>query len=416
MIRWAPIAILIAMVIVRIASMLILVKYLSLTFGPERFGALSQIMGIAAVFYMFAGGGFSNGLIKSVAEDASTAARAAWMGAAVFICVATSIVLLAIAVVLYFVGASTLLLDAGLAPVFLVIGVGQLIVGAGNVALAYLSGAGNLRGFAMSNVIGSILGLVFLLALAVVAGFAGATFGAALLPLGPGLVAILLLLRGNAGTAVAWPADKDKIVELLKFSGVSIVAVSAVPLTLLYIRADLAESAGWRAVGYWQAIARASDAYMQIFGVLFMNFFLPQLSTHRGSEKLDVMKRYGLVFPALFAAGAVAFYLLREPVIRVAFSVEFLPAVSFVAPQLVGDLAKVGTWIFVYYFISISRIWVQGFAEAAQATIMILAYLMLLSTLGQRAAVVGHMIACLLVLFATSALFLFRRKLITGKP
>ena len=52
----------------------------------------------------------------------------------------------------------------------------------------------------------------------------------------------------------------------------------------------------------------------------------------------------------------------------------------------------------------------QGFAEAAQATIMILAYLLLLPTLGPQAAVVGHMVACLSVLLATSALFLFRRE------
>ena len=404
----ASIAILIVMVVVRIAAMLILIKYLSLTFGPERFGTLSQIMGIAAVFYMFAGGGLGSGLIKNVAADASTEARSAWMGAAAFICVATSIILLAIAVVCYFAGASALLLDPGLAPVFLVIGGAQLIVGAGNLALAYLSGAGNLRGFATSNVIGSLLGLAFVLVLAIAGGFAGATYGAALLPLGPGVVAILLLLRGKPGMGVTWPANRDKIVELLKFSGVSIVAVSAVPLALLYIRADLADTAGWRAVGYWQAIARTSDAYMQVFGVLFINFFLPQLSARTGSKKLDLMKRYSLVFIALFAVGAVAFYLLREPVIRIAFSAEFLPAASFVAPQLVGDLAKVGSWVFVYYFISVSRIWVQGLAEAAQAAIMVLAYVLLLPVLGPQAAVVGNMSACLLVLLATAALFFFR--------
>ena len=402
----ASIAILILMVVVRIAAMLILIKYLSLTFGPERFGNLARSWASPRSSYVR--GRRPGQRLDQKRRRRCVGRNAVRMdGSRDLHLVATSIILLTIAVVCYFAGASALLLDPGLAPIFLVIGVAQLLVGAGNLALAYLSGAGNLRSFATSNVIGSILGLAFLLVLAIVGGFVGATYGAALLPLGPGLVATLLLLRGEAGMGVTWPADRDKIVELLKFSGVSIVAVSAVPLALLYIRADLADTT----VGAQSATGRRSrERPMRIcrFLVCCSSTSSCRSSRLTGSQKLDLMKRYSLVFIALFAMGAATFYLLREPVIRIAFSAEFLPAASFVAPQLVGDLAKVGSWVFIYYFISVSRIWVQGLAELAQAAIMALAFLLLLPLIGPEAAVVGHMSACLLVLLATAALFFFR--------
>ena len=53
----------------------------------------------------------------------------------------------------------------------------QVLMGGGHIALAYLSGSGDLRSFAIVNCLGNTLGLAAVLALAHWAGFYGAAYG-----------------------------------------------------------------------------------------------------------------------------------------------------------------------------------------------------------------------------------------------
>ena len=51
---------------VRLAVGLVLLKYLAWQFRPSIFGLLTLVMAVAAVFYLFAGGGITSGVIRNI--------------------------------------------------------------------------------------------------------------------------------------------------------------------------------------------------------------------------------------------------------------------------------------------------------------------------------------------------------------
>jgi O-antigen/teichoic acid export membrane protein len=399
------IAMLIIMVCVRLGAMFAMLKFIAFKFGPEGFGAISQIMGVAAIFYTFAGGGLTNGLIKHVAEDSSGTSRAAWLSASGLIAIASSAGLAIVAIALYFFGAEPIFSDRGLAPVFLVIGVTQILVGIGNISIAYLSGVSDLRRFVYANGVGNLLAVAILIGLTYTSGIDGAYFGAAALPLAPSLLGIWYVFKFHWPDAFSINADGPKIKRLLQFFASMLLASIAVPLAQIYMRADLGNSIGWQPVGYWQVVARTSDAYMQVFGVLFINFLLPQLSRARGHERLRMLFKVGAAVIGLFIIGSAAYYVLRGSIIRIAFSPEFLPAKVLVGEQILGDFAKVAGLLIVYYFVSVGRIWIQGITEVAQAALTIALFLALRPRFGIEAAVLSYSATCIFIMVVLAGLF-----------
>lgn len=400
---------LLAMMFVRLGAMLVVFKFLSTSFGPERFGTISQVMAISAIFYMFAGGGLTNGLIRHVAADESDAVRREWLSSATWICFASSLLLGAVAIFLYGIGGGGLLPSAEMATLFLVIGTAQIIVGAGNIALAYLSGVGDLKSFSFANALGNIFALVVVVVSTLLAGFPGGLVSAAIMPLLPAVLGIIAIIAGLRADVIPLPKlDREKFVTLLKFSGTMLVAITAVPFAQLYIRADFAGYSGWETVGYWQATVRLSDAYMQIFGVLFVNLLLPQLAGHQGQARIKVLKTLGAALVGLFLFGGVLYYLMRDIVIQLAFSSQFLPSSSYVGPQLLGDLCKVLSGIIIYYFVASGTLWVHSFAEVVQAIFTMLFYIVLKSIAGVHAPVYGHALACALLLIVMATLFFYK--------
>nr|MBA2258321.1 O-antigen translocase [Acidobacteriota bacterium] len=65
MIGVASVTMLVAMVLVRMAALLALMKFLAVRFGTEGFGQLSQILAVGALFSVLAGGGLTNGIVRN---------------------------------------------------------------------------------------------------------------------------------------------------------------------------------------------------------------------------------------------------------------------------------------------------------------------------------------------------------------
>jgi hypothetical protein len=114
---------------IRLAAGLIALKYLAWQFGPSTFGLLTQVMGIAAIFYLFAGGGVTNGVIRNVSASPSEDERRRWMSAATTITVHASVILAVVAIALALFGSSVIFGEPGYALVFVGIAASQILVG-----------------------------------------------------------------------------------------------------------------------------------------------------------------------------------------------------------------------------------------------------------------------------------------------
>ena len=173
----ASVTMLVAMVGVRTAALLALMKILALQFGTAGFGQLSQVLAIAALFSVLAGGGLTNGIVRNLAASADAVERVAWIRAALPIAAASAVAMAAIAIALYFTAADALFPGERLGFVLIVIAGSQAVVGLGNIALAHLSGTHDVRAYAIANSAGSIAAAGFVALLAWTGGFRGAATG-----------------------------------------------------------------------------------------------------------------------------------------------------------------------------------------------------------------------------------------------
>ncbi len=105
-------------------------------------------------------------------------------------------------------------------------------------------------------------------------------------------------------------------------------------------------------MGIWQGVSSISDAYLQFITASFSVYLLPTLS--RLTEKRDitreVVKSLKFVLPAV-AAASFTVWLLRDFAIWLLLSNKFTAMRDLFAWQLVGDVLKVGAYVFGYLVI-----------------------------------------------------------------
>lgn len=390
-------------------------KVLSNLFGPSTFGLLTQVIGVVAVFFMIAGGGVTTGLIRNVSAAANKRMGVEWLRASLTIHMFTTFLLAALAAFLFAFGGNTVFGEASFAPLLLVIGAAQALFGLGNIVLAYATAEGDVRGFAVTNIAGSAIYAGGVVGAAVAWGVTGAAYGLVLLPLATAVIALARLAKTRGLHQLGLSRDKKTIVPLLSYSAAMIAGIVAVPVAQILIRVDLGTRYAWEAVGFWQAIARFSDAYMQIYGLLFINFFLPTLSRATASTSTTLLMQLGTFFLFTFICGATTLYLFRDFAITLAYSTDFLPASRFVAPQLAADAVRVAALCFFYFFLAQGRTGVAIFSELYQGIAIYVFYAFLESTFGPMAAVYNQIIAYSGFLIFMLALFLHHRRICVSR-
>lgn len=394
---------------VRLATGLVILKFFAWYFGPANFGLLTQIMGVAAIFNTFAGGGITNGLIRNIAAARSEIEIRGWLSAGMTINALSSLVLTGIALVLWQFNEGAVFRNPSYAPVFLGIALVQPFVGIGNLILAYFSGIRQIHKYSVINVVANITSLLVLIGLAQVLGLKGAIAGLILSPALIGGIALWSLSRDTRDHGVlrfGW--DGRQIADLMWYAAAMACAVTAAPISQLIIRLRMSESAGWEFVGYWQAVAKLSDSYMLFVGVVLVNHLLPELSRRRdNAHALRSVCRLGAPIVCSFALGATAVYLDREQIIRLVFSPEFSWASTFVLPQLLGDGVRVIALLLHYFFMSRGLIFVVCVNETIPPIATLLFYVVFFPYFGPIAAVYGHVVSGILLLFTTVATLLF---------
>ena len=382
--------ILIVMVVVRILTMLVAFKFLSNHFGASGFGLLSQVMAVAALFSTFAGGGLSNGLVKEVAGTPGHTEKLLWLKAGLTISFASAALLAAVSLGLYLFGAKAILDDSQLAWAFLLIGVAQIFTSAGNTVQAYLSGIKDISSVAFAGIIGAVLSVLIIVVGSYGFGFDGAVAGCAILALSPSLFAIVFLALKQPirrANILPFQFDKVRMKTLLHYSFAMIIAAAAVPVVLIYMRLRLSQTAGWDVVGHWQAVSRIGDAYIQVFGALFLSIVLPKLAAQSARQNLKSMFTMMPPIMGLFLCGGFIFWMFSTQILTLAYSRSFVSSSSYVLPQLIADFCKILSSFFIFRFVAMGRPYMQSLGEVVQAVIMLVTFTSLLPSLGGLAAV-----------------------------
>ena len=151
--------------------------------------------------------------------------------------------------------------------------------------------------------------------------------------------------------------DKDVVKKVLLFSTMTLVSMLLSPASKLWIRSEIIYDLGIDAAGIWEGINKISGLYLMLFTATIPIYYLPRLSEIKSLTEFraEVFTSLKVVLPVVMIS-ALAIFVLRYYIIIIALSNEFLPMKDLFLPQLIGDMLRVVSLLFVYTLIAKAKV------------------------------------------------------------
>ena len=360
--------------LVKIGAGLLVVKLLAVAFGPAGVGQAGNFRQLVTVLGVLAGAGIFNGVTKLVAQyhdQPETLRRVTGTASAMVLGFST---LLA---VIFLLAAQPI--SVGLfghdryQNVVRLVALVQMGIAWANLSLAIIKGFRDAAGNALALIIGSVVGVIAYYACFRLGGYEGALLGLALVPALVMIPAALMLKRREhlPGHFLLPRWDREFAAHLGKFTIMALMTSVTLPVAYVMMRNLLAAHYSWDEVGIWQGVSSISDAYLQFITASFSVYLLPTLSRLKAKEEItrEILRSLRFVLPAV-AAASLTVWLLRDFAIWLLFSPKFSPMRDLFAWQLVGDVLKVGAYVFGYLVIAKASLRFYILTEVSQFALL----------------------------------------------
>lgn len=403
-----------ASTLVKIGAGLLVVKLLAVSYGPSGIGQAGNFRQLVTVLGVLAGAGIFNGVTKYVAQYRDEPQQLRGVVGTASAMVLGFSTLLAIAFVLAAAPISRALFGhdhyQGLVRLVALV---QLGIAWANLLLALLKGFRDAAGNALALIAGSLIGVLAYLLCWKVGGYQGALLGLALVPALAVVPAAVMLARRRAiPFAYLRPRwDAALAGQLGKFTLMALITSVTLPVAYVMMRNLLAAHYSWDEVGIWQGVSSISDAYLQFITASFSVYLLPTLS--RLTAKSDITREIGkalkFVLPAV-AAASLTVWLLRDFAIWLLFSAKFTAMRDLFAWQLVGDVLKVGAYVYGYLVIARASLRLYVLAEISQFALLTAFSHWLIPSHGAAGAAQAYMATYIVYFALCSSVFLIWRK------
>lgn len=336
-------------VLVRVTCSLVMNKILAVYIGPAGYAVIGQFQNVVSIISNLAGSLLASGVTKITAQhfDDVTKQYAVWRTAVRYSLGASLVA--GITLVIFKDSLSKWLLpQSDMSSVFVWLALSLPALTLNNLLLAAINGKKEISIYVISNIVGSLLGLMITVVSVSFYGLYGALVAFTINP------AVVLLATGMLVRRRIWfkskffwgLIDKPALKELSGFGLMGVVSALSGPTVFILIRDHLKDNFGLTEAGYWQATTKISDTYLMLVITTLSVYYLPRLGEIRRADELraEIVKVYKVVMP-LVIVGAAGIYLFRDFIIHMLFTPEFLAMRDLMPLQLLGDTIKIGAWI-----------------------------------------------------------------------
>lgn len=331
-------------------------KAVAVYIGPSGLAIIGQFQNFMQLTMTAAKGGINSGVTKYTAEYGiegeqltpllSTAGK---ISVACSLFVGVGMMLLAKPASLYFLNSNDY------SYVFIVFGITISFFVINQLLLSIINGLKEVTVFIAINITQSVYSLIFTTLLIVMFGLNGALI-ALVTNQSVVFVSVLWRLRHHAvikferfKQAFDWQQAK----KLFRYSAMALTSAATVPVSHLIIRNYLGENLSWEQAGYWQAMWYISSMYLMVVTTALSIYYLPRLSeiTDRLELRKELLTGYKLIMPIVIVM-SVSIYLLKDIIIWLLFTEDFLPMRELFAWQLIGDVVKLASWLLAYLMLA----------------------------------------------------------------
>lgn len=324
-------------------------KILAVYVGPAGYVLLGQFQNAIQIVTAFASGAINTGVTKYTAEysDDPSKQQRLWATAGTISLTGSALTVLGILLFRREI-ATWLLHDESYHNVLLWFAAGLVFFVLNSLLLAILNGKTEIRLYVVANIVGSLISFFITMILVVSQGIYGALVALSIFQSGA-FFTTLMLCRKATWFRVRYLfglIDIGIAKNLGKYTLMAITSAVCAPVANMLIRDHLVMNFGSQTTGYWEAMSRLSGAYMMLFTSILGVYYLPK---YAGLSSGDVLRReilngYKIILP-LVSICCIAIYMLRDFVITILFTRDFLPMRDLFFWYQIGDILKIGSWV-----------------------------------------------------------------------
>lgn len=402
-------------VVIKMLTMLGLNKILAIYVGPAGYAAIGNFQNAAQMITTFASGAINTGVVKYTAEyhDDEEKQRQVWRTAGTIAVLGSVITGIGVAVFSKQI-AQWFLQDESYNTVFIWFSVTLVFFIFNTLLLAILNGKKEIHRYIIANIAGSLFSLAVTSALAVQFGLHGALTALAIHPSFAFVITLYLCYKTDwfKFSYLFGRLDKRVVLNLSKYTAMALTSAACVPVSHILIRTHLADTLGMDAAGYWEAMWRLSAAYLMLVTTTLSLYYLPKLSELKDPKeiKAEIFQGYKIILPVAAACGLVI-YLLRDFIIGVLFTSDFIPMRDLFAWQMVGDTLKIASWLLGYVLIAKAEFKFVMFTEVVFSALFYFFITYLIAKIGLEGSAVAHTLTYFLHMI-TMFLYLSAKRLI----
>ncbi len=331
-------------------------KVIAVLIGPGGLAIISQFQNFIGISTTFASGGIQQGVIKYVAQVRDDEDKK------------TLILSTALRISLIFsliVGVSTSIFSNFLSIqlfetdeyqyILIIFGCTVVLFGLNQLLMSILNGTGEIKKLVGVKLSSNLFGLLVTSVCVYLYGITGALVSLAISQSVIFFISFIFVIKSKwfKLNIFKQKLNKSYSIKLFRYSLMALSSLFLTPLVQIGIRNHITETLSMEEAGYWDGLTKISTAYLGIITSSLSIYYLPKLSLlkERFEIRRELLNGYKIITPVLIVI-VVAVYFLREYIIIVLYSSEFIKMNSLFAPQLSGDFFKIMSWLISYLMLA----------------------------------------------------------------
>lgn len=400
--------------LVKMCTGLVSVKIVASIIGPAGVALVGQLNNFSTIALSLATGGINSGITKYVAEYKSDSSKVKqYLATAFRITVVCSLLVGLVLLLLCKQLSSLIMMTPQYWYVFAIFGITITFYGLNNMLVSVVNGYKQFNKYVKVNIVSSIFGVAFTVALVLALGLPGALISAVTFQSLMIFVSVLML-RKLEWLRKDWLVGKFKRTiasQYFRYALMTLLSAFLVPISQMLLRGYVISEISITEAGWWEGMNRISNMYLMVITSSFSVYYLPRLSeiSDRIELRHEIFKCYKVIVPLLLA-GFTVIYFLRFFIVKLLFTHEFMPMTQLFIWQMAGDFFKICSWLLAFLMVAKS----MTKAYISTEIIFTLSYILLGYTFIRFDGIVGLCQAYLTnyVLYLAVLTFMFRKLLL----
>lgn len=401
----------VVLVLIRMGFSLITQKVLAIFIGSEGIAQVGNLKNVFQFFEQFSILGTSNGIVKYVSEyrDNKKSLNDLF---STCLCFSGLAAIISFIILFFFASSLNSIIfseDYQFGYVFKILAFIVPFMGVNAILTALLNGTTNYKQYSKITLVSIILTAFLLVFLTVCYGVIGSLVAITVSPIIIFIVSMFFLSNSlmNIIELKNLTFKLNFKSPLLTYSVMSVVVILFINITEVAIRNLIEKNININEAGYWTAMTSISKSYMQFSAAIFPMYILPKYAKISNSFEFrnEVFKIYKLLIPLLIL-GMLLIYLLKEIIIQILYSKEFLGIEMYFKWQLLGDFIKFIAIVLSYQFLAKKQVAYFVFTELLSVFLFYFFSVYFINVYGAEGVVIAHFVRYVIYFFVV--LFILR--------